>query len=108
MKRFIEVMSPISWLVSAAGLLPVYFLVFRPTLFEFAICVLVDGIAMPIFSKIASETFLRRYPEAHLYIGNVKSDAIRALSFEEKRSLFQSITSFPERWAKHAFFRYFY
>jgi len=100
MKRFEDVLSPLSWLVLYLGFFPLFLAVFRPSLKEFLVFYAVDFVALAIMRALDRRLFLKLYPDAIPYYVPELAP-LETLSIDEKVAVYQSMSRCPERRARY-------
>ncbi|MEW6055683.1 MAG: HAMP domain-containing sensor histidine kinase [Bdellovibrionota bacterium] len=101
MKKFTDVLSPLSWLYFIVPLFINLVLFFRPSLEEFVLVILVDTIALVPAAIIELKLFRKLYPESALYFPTVDEQKLKSLSDAEVAGLLKSLMAYPERRARH-------
>jgi signal transduction histidine kinase len=103
MKGFRDILSRLSWLVFAAGFLPIFLLVFRPSAKEFLMMMGVDYVATLIAYAVDARLFLRLYPDSRAYFQKqLDIDALGSLPHAQRLEVFRSLLLFPSRRAKYS------
>lgn len=97
MKKFEDILSPLSWIFVFIGFLPMLLIVFRPTILEYLVFFAVDYVALVVTRFIDRSLFLKLYPDAVLYFLEGDHPRLAAASIEEKIRLFHSMLRFPSR-----------
>jgi hypothetical protein len=97
MKRFEDVMSPLSWLCVVVGLIPMFVFVLHPTLLELFVFCAVDYAALILMKKVDRALFPKIFPDCALYFWEENLPKIANCTHAEKLALFQSLLRFPGR-----------
>lgn len=101
MEKFEQLISPLSWLFLLFGFLPLIFVIFRPSFWEYVVLFLVDSAAFVVASAIDRRAFLVLYPDCRMYFPATNSDALARCTFAERVGVFQSMIRFPARRAMY-------
>lgn len=95
MKKFTDVLSPMSWLVFTACFIQMYIVVFNPSFKEILIFLGAETFSFIIIVLIDRKFFLFFFPSAKPYFPKVEREKIRNMSLLEKKQLLNSLMYFP-------------
>jgi signal transduction histidine kinase len=96
-KAFVKLLSPTSQLILMLGFSPIILVVFRPTVWEFLVFVVVDSLALALTRIPDRPLFRAIFPEMRIFFPEFDLDACRHYSVEQKSQLFHSLVRFPQR-----------
>jgi len=103
MKKLTDCMSPLNWLLSALAMHPAMFILFRPTLLEFIVMLVVDILAFPLCSYFERTFFMSLFPDTRSYFNGLEMETVRAMSTEQRVFLCESFMRFPKRRAIYVY-----
>jgi len=102
MKKFANLLSPISWAVIYLGSWGSIFAVFRPSLKDVGIFAVIDLIAFAIVRFILDPRLFKTLPDAKLFFNGVNWDGISALDHAGRANLLTTLFRFPKVRAVYA------
>jgi signal transduction histidine kinase len=97
MKRFEDIISPFSWSIFYIGFLPMFIVLFHPSLLEYAVLFGVDYAALTVTRLLDRRMFLWLYPDSVLYFLEGNIPKLAQCTTEDKKALLQSMIRFPSR-----------
>ncbi len=103
MKRFTDLMSPLSWLLQIVACTVSILILFKPSLREFLIMLAVDTMALAIALPLEKRLFLRCNPGAARFFPEPDFAKIATYGAAEKLALFEELSAFPKKRAAHCY-----
>ncbi len=96
---FTHFISKASWILIMVSMAPSFVLILRPSLMEFVIFLVADGLAVVILNKIYFPIFCQKFPKSELFFYGVNHDKFIHFSKEERIELLTLMLRFPKRYA---------
>lgn len=103
LRRISECVTPLNWVWIALVIIPAIYVVFRPTLAEYAFALGVDLVATAFWMRIEGRIFQRLYPDSSDYFDGLDVERARALSPSGRLRLIESLFRFPTRRAFYCY-----
>ncbi len=97
MKSLSACISPQSQIFQAIAASLPFIIVFRPSILEFFIFLIVDTIAFALTMKFDKLMYTRIYPQDRLFFEGIDKDVVKNLSLIERVQFYISMCSFPKR-----------
>lgn len=97
MNRFDQILSPASWLVVYLGFLPLFFVIFQPTWWEFGVFFVVDYLALVVMRRIDARLFLVFHPDSAGFFPDDCAEPAGLSDPQNGLKLFGAMVRFPRR-----------
>lgn len=104
MKRLTDTLSPLSWAIFCPLGYITAFILFRPTFWEFLILILADTLALLVGISIEKKVFAYFEPNTKSFFPQTNVEQIKRNSLKENIELFESMISYPVRYARFLLF----
>jgi len=99
-KRLTDTLSLVSWAIFVPIGYLTAFIVFRPSLWELLILIGVDTLALFVTVSFEKKLFPIFLPDTKLFFPELDLERVKQNSLRENISLFESMVSFPARYAR--------